>query len=812
MNRKERVLSYLQQNTERFVAGGFSSLEGFETEEIARALQLDRANVSKLLNELWNGGVVMKVQGRPTLYLSLRTLESALSGRFVPITLASAGDLLELCRGGVEGPFTAAPITASAIAVSDSLQPLVQEALSVCSYPPYGLPLLLVSPSTKDVETVVGQVFDQMKEKRGENARLIMVDCRGNLAENRELLHQLFGCSKTASPTGKAVRGYFESANHGLICLVGVHRLTEDVLELLLTAVDRHTYCRMGDTVPRPLDATLILSLPPQNNEALLARLNKHIPCLLTIPSLDSRSMDEKLLLLLRLLGEEATTLGRTLRLDKDVLAYLLAAHYPAGISEMRSVVKLLCASALCQLPSDGKRYLSISCHALPQRTVTDAETQMDRLYRIFKLMALVPNDYLFFPPDGNNEVLRSFRQLWLRAGSLDALPDEDIFSPNAQQLAQPEEYIHQLLDHLRHCGSDWVARMWKAIPYYIQQNASRLLARSPAGEPLVGEPILQLGLLLPMQILSLREIHLPLPEEGLPVPDSADATLCQVLFSLFSSGTSFSLSRQEVAFFAAYLSAARSRSRKKHTALLILCHGRGIAGEYAAMLETYGPPGLTVAAIDVSVGETLSEVADRAAEAVRVLDRGAGVAIAADMPPLLSLAPVISNRTGIPCRGVGEVSLSSLMDLSEQCVAGRELSALTCTASVREEPDLAIDQQDPFMHRYLYEVFAPNLTFLDLNKAAGTLSVALSGILGDLEIPYSRDVAVKFLSHSSYMLERVIAGHTMSFPNLRRFLAEQQSIVLVVSRRLEPVGNTFGVVIPAPEIAYIVEIFLEYK
>lgn len=234
MNRKERVLSYLQQNTVRFVTGGFSALEGFETEEIARALQLDRANVSKLLNELWNAGLVMKVQGRPTLYLSMRTLESALPGRFVPITLASAGDLLELCREAAAGTAAAVP-AASELPVTDSLLPLVQEAVSVCGYPPYGLPMLLVSPSTKDVETVVGHAFAQIKEKRGPDAKLVMVDCRGNLAGDRELLHQLFGCSKNASPTGKAIRSCFEASGHGVICLVGVHRLSDYILELLLT-------------------------------------------------------------------------------------------------------------------------------------------------------------------------------------------------------------------------------------------------------------------------------------------------------------------------------------------------------------------------------------------------------------------------------------------------------------------------------------------------------------------------------------------------------------------------------------------------
>ena len=811
MNRKERVLSHLLQNTQRFVDGGFTSLKGFETEEIARGLQLDRANVSKLLNELWNAGLVMKVQGRPTLYLSLRALETALSGRFVPVTLASAADLLELCREEAAAP-PQIGMSVMERSLTDSLMPLTQEAISVCTYPPYGLPLTLTSPSQKDAEAVALQVYESLKERRGPDIKMITVDCRGSVQGDKAILYRLFGCGKEVSPSGKAMRSSFELAAHGLVFLVGVHRLPDYILELLLTAIDRQNYCRIGETVSRDLDTTLILTLPPQNNEALLARLNKHIPRLLASPALDSRSMDERLLLLLRLLGEEAALLGRTLRMDKDALAYLLTADYPAGISEMRSVARLLCACAMRQTTSGGERHLVLSCNALPKRIVSDAEGRLDRLHRVFKQLALIPNDYLFFLPDGNNEALRSFHQLWLRSGSLEALPDGEIFFPNERQLAQPEEYIGQLLDYLLRCDRERITRMGKAIPYYIQQSASRLMARSPAGEALAGEPVLRLGLLMQMHMLALREVHLPFPEDTLPVPDGAAATLSQVLFSLFSANTEFSLNRKEIAFFSAYLAEAGKRSRQRHPALLLLCHGKGIASEYAHMLETYGPPGLAVAAVDVSVGETLGEVADRASEIVKILDCGAGVAIAADMPPMLSLAPIISKRTGIPCRGVGEVSLSALMELSEQCVVGRELSQLTCGAPVKEEPTLPIDQQDPFMHRYLYEVFAPNLTFLDLKKAAGTLSVALSGILGDLEIPYSRDVAVKFLSHSSYMLERVIAGHTMSFPNLRRFLADQQSIVLTVSRRLEPVGNTFGVVIPAPELAYIVEIFLEYK
>ena len=94
MNRKERILQYLRESTQRFVSSGFLQPDGLETADIARALQLDRANVSKLLNELWNAGQAVKIQGRPTIYLSYRVLELALPGQFIPNTASRLEDLL----------------------------------------------------------------------------------------------------------------------------------------------------------------------------------------------------------------------------------------------------------------------------------------------------------------------------------------------------------------------------------------------------------------------------------------------------------------------------------------------------------------------------------------------------------------------------------------------------------------------------------------------------------------------------------------------------------------------------------------------
>ncbi len=806
MSRKERILQYLRENTQRFVVGGFTQSANLETASIARSLHLDRANVSKLLNELWNAGQAVKVQGRPTVYLSYRVLELAMPGQFIPNTVAQIEELLTL-REEVHPSELLPEMHGESAPIWDCLRPLLQEAAVVCAYPPYGMPLLIVSPSYEDSEVLARQIFTRIKGTRPDGAKFVTIDCRGSLQGGSGFFQQLFGCSKDAAPGGRGIRSSFERSNHGMVFLVGIHRLPEYILEQLLTAIDRQTYCRMGETASRPLDATLVLTLPPQNNEELIVRLNKHIPCIQTVPSLDSRGADEKLELLVGILGQESFALGRPLRLDKDVLAYLLTAHYPAGISEMRSVVRLLCSAVLCTLPPDKESALPIACRHLPQRVVSDAECRLAQLQRILNLLSIIPNDYLFVTPDGGNEALRFLRGVWIRSSSLDALPDEEVFRPDQDRLLQPAQYIQDILDYLRGCSEVKIARLQKAIPYYILQHAARRLAQVSAEAEAATDPVLQLGLLLPMLTRSISGQRWKLPAGVLPPPGAAQAAVCQEIFRMFSPEDT--LSAEEESFFAAYLAAAGGCTRAKQVSLLILCYGKGIASEYAALLRQYGPPGLSVAAVDVEMGKTQAEIIRQAIEIAGVLNRGGGIALTADMPLLLSLDRTITQQTGIPCRGLGEVSLSALLYLSEQCVSGRKLSELICRTPAQAR-DPAMSNQDAFMRRYLGEVFAPNLTFLDQTKAVSTLSDALTGILEDLHIPYSHEVAVKFLSHGSYMLERVISGRIMNFPNLRRFLAEQRPTASIVERRLNPVANTFGITIPAAEIAYIVEIFLE--
>ena len=98
---------------------------------------------------------------------------------------------------------------------------------------------------------------------------------------------------------------------------------------------------------------------------------------------------------------------------------------------------------------------------------------------------------------------------------------------------------------------------------------------------------------------------------------------------------------------------------------------------------------------------------------------------------------------------------------------------------------------------------------FLDTIKAVNVLEKCLKATLLELQLPYSNEIAAKYLCHCCNMLERAIRGETWNYSRLSGFTNEHHELMNLIEHKLEYAENIFGIKIPASEIAYITEIFL---
>ena len=160
-----------------------------------------------------------------------------------------------------------------------------------------------------------------------------------------------------------------------------------------------------------------------------------------------------------------------------------------------------------------------------------------------------------------------------------------------------------------------------------------------------------------------------------------------------------------------------------------------------------------------------------------------------------------------IKSRSVANINLSSLLELTDKINSNMTIEQIISVNSPHQKKNQSDNSY--FINELVKNFIEPNLVFLDAKKAVDNLFISLSNILMDLSLPYSKEVGVKFLTHTVHMLERVIKKEPLSYVKLKQFLNENKELHYSVEKNLVNINELYGIFIPPDEIAFIMEIFL---
>ena len=94
--RQEKIHKYIHNLTEQLINDNkLLELNGADALNCSLDLKLDRANVSKDMNNLWKAGDLIKIQGKPVYYLDYHSLTEHFPNNFFP-SIINKGESLEL--------------------------------------------------------------------------------------------------------------------------------------------------------------------------------------------------------------------------------------------------------------------------------------------------------------------------------------------------------------------------------------------------------------------------------------------------------------------------------------------------------------------------------------------------------------------------------------------------------------------------------------------------------------------------------------------------------------------------------------------
>jgi Transcriptional regulators containing an AAA-type ATPase domain and a DNA-binding domain len=158
-SRKDRIKMFLEEETKGSLNESVEQNSGISTSYISKKLDITRSNVSKELNKLFREKQVIKISGKPVLYLSVNALASKINlpqkNNFI-FTQEELSKLLTVKKkdNAIEDPFE------KMIGYQGSLKSVVEQLKAAILYPPYGMNILLSGSTGVGKTTMVSYLYN----------------------------------------------------------------------------------------------------------------------------------------------------------------------------------------------------------------------------------------------------------------------------------------------------------------------------------------------------------------------------------------------------------------------------------------------------------------------------------------------------------------------------------------------------------------------------------------------------------------------------------------------------------------------------
>ncbi|GKU31605.1 sigma 54-interacting transcriptional regulator [Clostridium folliculivorans] len=360
MTNKEKVILKLKELSLNIDG---SKEYGIDALTISDILGLQRNLVSHILNELSREDEAIKINKRPVYFISKDVYEE------------NKGSFKLVSEYIKENSFSAITNDSDSfkeiIGTGGSLKDVVQQCKSAVSYPPNGLPFLLLGSSGVGKSFLAQKVYDYAKNSNyiKQDAPFEVFNC-AEYANNPELFSAiLFGAAKGAYTGADNDRiGLIEKANGGYLFLDEIHRLPPEGQEKLFLFLDKGIFRRLGETEKKRQASVRMIFATTENPEnKFLQTFLRRIPLIVKIPSFKERPLKEKLELINTFYKREALNIKKDIIVNNQVVNILINANTYGNLGKLINAIKLSCANGLNSQNEKKSKGLKIKINNLPK-------------------------------------------------------------------------------------------------------------------------------------------------------------------------------------------------------------------------------------------------------------------------------------------------------------------------------------------------------------------------------------------------------------------------------------------------------------
>ncbi|ADL08635.1 sigma-54-dependent transcriptional regulator [Thermosediminibacter oceani] len=862
LKRKDRIYQKLRDLTASLSLSVDNSRLGFEASYIGNLIGIDRSNASRELNSLVKEGKVLKIKGKPVLYLDRIYLQEKWGINFANTVIESQKKfILMLKEKGVlkgikreiENNVTTNYVENSLdnlIGAQDSLKDQITRAKAAILYPPDGLHTLIVGP-TGVGKTTFAEAMYKYAIQIGvlpEKSPFIIFNC-ADYAENPQLLlSQLFGYVKGAfTGADKEKRGLVDEANGGILFLDEVHRLPPEGQEMLFTLMDKGIYRRMGESEnTRKAKVRIIAATTEEPQSVLLHTFLRRVPVVIQLPSLEMRTLKERLMFIYQFFWEESRRINVPIKVSKEVIKALLLYDCPGNIGQLKNDIRLICAGAFLEYMMSPNGVVEVKLSILSRHIqeglfrIRDAKKNEEIIREV--------NNYKDVVFEGDNtELMNEFNKKFLgSAGNYEAKDDfyeiivnnwrkyneEGLSSEEIRRKIenQIKEYFNKYLlsgeSEPNTINRDVVLKfvspdILEAVEYALNNVKDKF--KGLIDQRIIYTITLHIATLLERLKKGIVISH---PDrENIAKDYQFEYIAAEEIKAKLEEKLYVKIPEDETAFLAMFLHALRIGRKDENIGVLVIMHGDHAASTMANVANVL--LGVDHAkALDMPLDEKVEVTLNKAIDIVKQIDKGKGVLILVDMGSLTTFSEIISERTGIMTKTIDMVSTPIVIEATRKALMPdmtldeltKEIMSLSFAFNNNKEKNEVIEYTQiefendmPFLKKSLINILDKTLTFLNPSKAYKILESVLKCILSDIGADIDEEILIKFLFHCSCMIERIIRGESLPYRNLDHIKNDQSVKFELIKKHFEIVEEVFGISIPDTEIAYIVEMISTY-
>lgn len=321
---------------------------GLSTQYMAQRLNIQRTNLSSVLNALVRDKKLEKVNGRPVLY--------RLAGDAVSTTWSD-----DSCFSELLGP-------------RNLLYPAIQLVKAAELYPGSPIPILISGPvgcgKTEFLKLMFR--FAQMHNVLSSDSQMIRVDCSEHLLDPKSFRQKLF------SPAD----GLITHLDNHFIVLEQVDRLVPGELKEIARLLQNHEGGLLAAVINEASQEASV-----QNAAA------GFFPAQIRLPSLSEWSLSDRLNLIRRFFTQEAGCVGKKIIVGSELLICLLLYPCKENLRQLHTDIRMGCANAYMRCYEQKTDSLMITASDMPDYVRRGLLSIKERRAEIEEL---IPQNYNF--------------------------------------------------------------------------------------------------------------------------------------------------------------------------------------------------------------------------------------------------------------------------------------------------------------------------------------------------------------------------------------------------------------------------------